>query len=91
MGATCTGTVNVNIIVDNAPSLNITRMQMVGGNYIITGAGIPNVRYRVQVADSATPTTWMDYDTVDIGPDGVINYTDLGPLPATRIYRFVYP
>jgi len=94
LGATSIGTVNVNIINDTAPSQNITSGPTFPGNgtAVLVGAGIPGRTYRVQIATSGSPMTWSNYDTTTADPtNGVMNYIDPGPLPPSRLYRFVFP
>ncbi len=92
-GLTSTGTVNVNLVDDDSPALNITDIDLPGdGTLVLTGAGIPGRVYTVQVADSNIPNAWTNYDTTQADPaNGVITYVDPNPEPATRIYRFVHP
>jgi hypothetical protein len=84
--------VQVGIFDDTAQSLNITSIEMVGGDAVVSGVGIPGRTYRVQAADTGIPN-WFDLPGGALAADGQgrFSYTDPGPLPPARIYRTAHP
>lgn len=93
--ATDTGTVTVNIIIDNNEAANIVGTVMTGSGptkqTAITFAGIPGREYTIQSTDSLSPPNWVDRATVIAGSRGEIGFVDAPPpaLPPTRFYRTV--
>ncbi len=91
-GAVVTGTVTVNIKVDNDPGQNLTITHLSGDSYRILGSGIPGRIYRLQFTDTLTPADWqlLPGATVTADPSGVFEFIDTSGSPA-RYYRSVYP
>lgn len=95
LGATTTGTVNVNLInldgeVGNGT--NLTGMEVLGDGSVKSNfAGIPGRTYRIQSSNSLAPGGWVDRATVTADALGMFSFTDPPPLPATRYYRTVQP
>ena len=86
--ASVTGTVSVSIADDREISRNIaTVSNLGGGNFKITGFGIPGVTYKVQFTESlVAPITWSDLGTATVGDHGEFEFTDPSGA-ASRFYR----
>ncbi len=85
-----TGTVAVNIRVDNGPSQNLTIHDLGGGAYLIRGDGIPERAYHLQYADDAQGINWQPLGEATADPNGLFQFTDLSGS-SQRFYRSVYP
>ena len=90
-GGTASGTVTVTIHTDNAPSQNVTKIDMQPDGAHVSFAGIPGRTYRVQTTDSLAPATWVDRAFVPADALGKIPFLDPIPLPPTRFYRTIFP
>ncbi len=96
IGATAVGTVNVNLITDDALSQNITSIKQEpapGGGLQtrVSFAGIPGRTYTVQSTDGLTPANWQTRAAMTADATGRFDFVDLPPLPITRFYRTVQP
>ena len=93
-GAQATGTVTVNVIVDNAPSQNITKVMVQSdGSVAIDFAGIPGYTYGLQYTPTLAPATWVTLGPVTTNAVGAGHAVD-GPPPAgmtSGFYRLVFP
>ena len=89
-GAPVTGTVTVNIRIDNGPSSNLTITDLGNGSYAVRGDGIPGRSYRIQFADTAPPTNWLTLGPASADPFGIFQFNDTNGSPQ-RFYRSVYP
>jgi subtilisin-like proprotein convertase family protein len=91
-GAIVTGTVTVNIKVDNDPGQNLTIADLGGGSFRIRGSGIPGRTYRLQYTDEVVPANWqvLPGGTVTADVSGVFEFIDTSGS-ASRFYRSVYP
>lgn len=93
-GATATATITVNIVTDNTPTNNITRMvHPPGGNVDLDFAGIPGFTYGLQYTDNlANP--WQNIGPVLVNSVGAAHFTDTDPVRKAApagFYRFIYP
>ncbi|MDG2123044.1 MAG: cadherin-like domain-containing protein, partial [Verrucomicrobiales bacterium] len=93
-GGTDTGTVNVGIITDNDPSLNLTSIEIANPDddlnrtVTVSFAGIPGRAYRIET--STDLLTWIDTGSTIIADDqGRIVFTDGPPAPPANFYRTV--
>ena len=89
-GVAVTGTVTVNIRIDNGPSSNLTISDLGNGSYAVRGDGIPGRSYRIQFADTAPPTNWLALGTNSADAYGIFQYIDSNGS-SQRFYRSVYP
>jgi hypothetical protein len=89
-GVPVTGTVTVNIRVDNGPSPNLTITDLGGGSYLVRGDGIPGRTYRIQFVDEAQSTNWQTLGTAAADPYGIFQFSDTNGSPQ-RFYRSMYP
>jgi hypothetical protein len=89
-GAPVTGTVTVNIRVDNGLSLNLMISDLGNGSYAIRGDGIPGRAYRIQYAEDLDSPNWQTLGTEVADPFGVFTFTDTN-VSAQRFYRSVFP
>jgi hypothetical protein len=89
-GVPVTGTVTVNIRVDNGPSPNLTITDLGGGSYLVRGDGIPDRTYRIQFVDEAQSTNWQTLGTAAADPYGIFQFSDTNGSPQ-RFYRSMYP
>ena len=89
-GAPVTGTVTVNIRLDNGPSSNLTISDLGNGSYAVRGDGIPGRSYRIQFADNAQPTNWLTLGPATADAYGIFQFNDTNGSPQ-RFYRSVYP
>jgi hypothetical protein len=89
-GVPVTGTVTVNIRVDNGPSPNLTITDLGGGSYLVRGDGIPGRTYSIQSADAAESTNWQTLGTAAADPYGIFQFSDTNGSPQ-RFYRSMYP
>ena len=91
-GGSATGSVAVNIEVDNNVGQNLVLTDLGNGSYLIDGSGIPARVYRLQFTDSLTPANWQDLSGGSVTADaaGKFQYTDTSGSP-TRYYRSVNP
>ena len=71
-----TGTVTVNVIIDNGPSPNLTISNLGNGSYAVSGDGIPNRAYQIQFADTVPPTNWQTLGTATADPLASFSYID---------------
>lgn len=93
-GGSATGTVTVDIQLDDTPGQNLVITDLGGGSYRIDGSGIPGRTYRMQYNDALTssPANWLDLTSGSVTADimGSFQYTDTSGN-STRAYRSVYP
>ena len=89
-GAPVTGTVTLNIRIDNGPSSNLTISDLGNGSYAVRGDGIPGRSYRIQFADTAQPTNWVTLGPASADAYGIFQYIDSNGS-SQRFYRSVYP
>jgi hypothetical protein len=89
-GVPVTGTVTVNIRVDNGPSPNLTITGPLDGSYQVWGDGIPGRTYRIQFVDEAQSTNWQTLGTAAADPYGIFQFSDTNGSPQ-RFYRSMYP
>jgi len=89
-GAPVTGTVTVNIRVDNGPSPNLTIISLGGGSYAIRGDGIPGRTYRIQFAEDLANPNWQVLGSATTDGAGVFTLLDTSGA-SLRLYRSVYP
>ena len=92
-GATASGTVNVSIVVDNAPSQNITKLTVQGNTVTIDFAGIPGFTYGLQYTPTLSPATWVTLGPVttnSVGAGHVVDSPSQG-TGGSGFYRLVYP
>ncbi len=85
-----TGTVTVNIQVDNGPSANLSVSVQSDGSYAILGDGIPGYTYHIQFADNPEGSNWQALGTVTADSSGMFQFIDSAGTPQ-RSYRSVYP
>jgi hypothetical protein len=89
LAAPVTGTVTVNVTVDNGLSFNLTITVLSNGTYSVRGDGIPGRTYTIQFSD--TPGgNWQTLGTATADAFGVFLYLDPSGTPQ-RFYRSVYP
>lgn len=95
LGATSTGTVNVNLITDPDPGNagpNLVSLVANGdGSVDVVFAGIPGRSYQIQTSETLLPGSWVTRATVVADPQGKLPYHDSPPLPPTRFYRTLQP
>ncbi len=93
-GAQATGTVTVNVIVDNAPSQNITSVTLLGnGSVAVDFYGIPGYTYGLQYKTLLSDPAWTNIGPVTTNAVGAGHFTD-GPPPVgatSGFYRLIYP
>jgi len=90
-GGTTTGTANITIIPDNAPSQNVSSIQNLGGgSYQVTFTGIPFRTYTVQFTTDLVNPTWTTLGQATADATGTVTYVDTSAA-GTRFYRTVYP
>ena len=90
LGASSTGTVNVTIIDDNGPSLNIVGMETLGdGSAKTTFAGIPGRTYQIQ--KSPDMINWTNAVSIIADAQGRIVFIDGPPAPPAQFYRTAIP
>jgi len=93
-GGSATGTVTVDILVDDDAGQNLVITDLGAGSYRIDGSGIPGRTYRLQYNDSllSTPANWLDLSGGSVTADilGTFQYTDTAGNSG-RAYRSVYP
>ena len=90
-GATpVTGTVTVNVRVDNGPSPNLTITDLGNGSYLVRGDGIPGRTYRIQFAEDPANPNWQTVGTAAADPSGIFGFLDTSGSPQ-RFYRSAYP
>jgi hypothetical protein len=89
-GVPVTGTVTVNIRVDNGPSPNLTITGPLDGSYQVWGDGIPGRTYRIQFSDEVQSTNWETLGTAAADPYGIFQFSDTNGSPQ-RFYRSMYP
>jgi len=84
-GGSSTGTVSVTVNEANV-SMTLT-IQVVGDTAIVTGSGIPNQGYDVQISPDLS--NWSDYASTNAAANGVVIFTDPDPVSnhGTRSYR----
>jgi hypothetical protein len=89
-GAPVTGTVTVNIRVDNGLSMNLTISGSGNGPYAIRGDGIPGRTYQIQFAVNLDSPNWQTLGSATADPFGIFAFTDASGS-SQRYYRSVYP
>jgi hypothetical protein len=94
IGQTATGTVNVQLISDNAQSQNITSIAQepaLGGGLQtrVSFAGIPGRSYTIQSTEILAPATWQTRTNLNADTLGRFDFVDLPPLPPQRFYRTI--
>ncbi len=90
VSAPVTGTVTVNVRVDNGPSPNLAISHLDNGSYVIRGDGIPDRTYWIEFAEDPQHATWLPLGTVTADPFGIFVFGDTNGTPQ-RFYRSVYP
>ena len=85
-----TGTVNVNVRVDNGPSPNLAISHLDNGSYVIRGDGIPDRTYWIEFAEDPQQSNWLPLGTATADPFGIFLFGDTNGTPQ-RFYRSVYP
>ena len=91
-GATATGTVTINILVDNEPTDKVTVVDLGNGSFRVRFSGIPNRTYRIQFTESLTTPNWQTLATRTSDSLGAFEYVDTPPLGSPpRFYRSAYP
>ena len=89
-GAPVTGTVTVNVRLDNGPSPNLTIIDLGNGSNAIRGNGISNRTYRIEFGATVPTTNWQTLGTATSDPSGIFLFFDSNASPQ-RFYRSVYP
>jgi hypothetical protein len=89
-GAPVTGSVTVNVRLDNGPSPSLTVIGLGNGSNALHGNGIPNRTYRIQFRDTMPTTNWQTLGTVTSDPSGIFLFLDCNGAPQ-RCYRSLYP
>ena len=89
-GVPVTGTVTVNIQVDNGPSPNLTITDLGGGSYQVRGDGIPGRAYRIEFTEDLMNPSWTTLGSATADPFGIFLFTDSGRLQQ-GFYRSIYP
>ena len=92
-GCTVSPTINLTLTASNGESPNVVApATFASGIFSVTFAGIPNVEYTVQSAESASGP-WSYLKKATAGTNGLFEVTD-GPYsspPPSRYYRLDYP
>ena len=80
-------------VLAGAGSPNAAKITKVGDDFVIRFLGVPGRSYRVQYTTStAAPYDWVEFSpaAVLLAPyNGVLSYTDVSPVGATRLYRVI--
>lgn len=85
-----TGTVTVNVMLQNEATVNVTSMTREGDGMRLNGFGIPGRSYKYQYSNDLSIDSWTDLgSSAIVPPNGAVTVLDPGPLPPTRFYRLV--
>ncbi len=91
-GSNVTGTVLVNIKVDNSMAQNLAITQFAPHQFQLRFNGIPGRTYHIQHTDSLSPIEWLPLGLGTANELGIFEYIDTTPEGVTeRFYRSVYP
>lgn len=86
-GGQVPGTITVNVLSLNLPSLGYLRNTTVPGGQLLLFSGISSQIYVFQYENAVTGP-WIDFSPALTAPtSGFLEYDDLAPSPAMRVYR----
>ena len=89
-GAAATGTVQITTSVGNAPSANLTVIDLGGGSYRLIFSGVPWENYIIQHTENLALPDWHNLATNTADSHGVFEYVDtLPPGTTSRYYRSI--
>jgi len=92
-GAPVSGTVTINVQVDNTPSPNLEITNLGNGSYLIRFDGIPGRTYRIEYVEALDDSPqWQTLASGTADEFGVFEYVDTPPQGSPmRYYRSIYP
>lgn len=90
IGTPVAGLVNVEVYLDNEPSLNMTVTDLGNGVYEVAGDGVPGRTYQVEFTVGLEPANWQWLGTTTANIYGAFSVLDPAGAPS-RSYRSVCP
>jgi hypothetical protein len=91
-GSPVTGTVAVNVRLDNGPSPNLTITSLGNGSYRIHFDGVPGRTYHIQRSESLDSPDWITVGSATADQIGAFEFIASPPVgSALGYYRSIYP
>jgi hypothetical protein len=91
-GASVSGSVTINILVDNEPTDNLAIEDLGNGSFRVRFSGIPNRTYRIQFTLDMNSPGWQTLVTRTADALGQFEFVDTPPAGSpSRFYRSAYP